>query len=267
MERTEHVRHWLVLVLGLYGAMPVRAEEIITLSTRDGVTQSFLLSAPERSYAAGAVLFPGGGGRINLRVDGGRVRFAAGNFLVRSRQLFVDRGVAVAVMDAPSDQGGGMDDAFRLGAEHARDVRRVVADLKRRFPGVPVFLVGTSRGTISAASAGRALGKEAAGVVLTSTVFYGNRRFGSGLSGFDFQTIGSPVLLVHHVDDGCRVTPYRDARNLASRYPLISVRGGDPPRSGPCEPFSEHGFLGREAPTVDAIANWMLKKHYPSEID
>jgi len=261
------MRHVTFFVIGLCLSLPVGAEEIITLPTRDGVTQSFLLTVPTKSPAAAAVLFPGGAGRINLRSEGGRIRFGAGNFLVRSRQLFVDRGVAAAVMDVPSDQSGGMDDAFRLGDEHARGIRRVVDDLKKRFPGAPVFLVGTSRGTLSAAAAGRALGNEVAGTVLTSTVFYGSRRFGSGLSGFDFATIRTPVLFVHHADDGCSVTPYREAKNLASTYPLVTVRGGDPPRSDPCEAFSEHGFLGREAPAVEAIVNWMLKKPYRAEID
>jgi hypothetical protein len=30
--------------------------------------------------------------------------------------------------------------------------------------------------------------------------------------------------------------------------------------------MSAHGFLGREADTVDAIARWMLKQPYPREI-
>src|SRR5512146_976974 len=248
-------------------SLPLWAEEIVTLPTREGVTQSFLLTVPATPPAAVAVLFPGGGGRINLRMQNGRIRFGAGNFLVRSRRFFVEGGVATAVMDTPSDQRSGMDDYFRLGEEHTQDIRRVVADLKQRFPGLAVFLVGTSRGTISAAAAGRALGNEVTGTVLTSTLFYGGQRFGPGLSGVDFGTIRTPVLLVHHIDDGCSVTPYREAKNLSSRFPLITVHGGDPPRSEPCEAFSQHGFLGKEAPTVNAIIKWMLKKPYPAEID
>ena len=50
-----------------------------------------------------------------------------------------------------------MDDGFRNGAEHAQDVAAVVKDLRRRFPAAKLFLVGTSRGTVSAASLGRSL--------------------------------------------------------------------------------------------------------------
>lgn len=248
-------------------AAAARAEDIVTLPTREGVTQSFLLTVPaDGKPAAAAILFSGSRGLIRLRNEDGRIQFSDGNFLVRSRQLFVERGVVAAVMDAPSDQPRGMDDWFRLDGKHATDITRVSEELHRRFPGISVFLVGTSRGTISAAAAGRVLGDAVTGVVLTATLFLAARS-GPGLSGFDFSTIRAPVLFVHHVDDGCRYTPYRDAKSLAARFPLVTVQGGDPARSDPCEAFSAHGFLGKEPATVEAIVNWMLKKPYRDNID
>ena len=250
-------------------AAAARAQEIVTLSTRDGAAQSFLLTIPaDGKPAAAAILFPGGPGLIRLRTEGDRIRFGPGNFLVRSRQQFVDRGVVAAVMDAPSDQPRGMDDWFRLGEKHAADVAAVIAELKKRFDNVPVFLVGTSRGSISAAATGAALGASVSGVVLTSTVYLWARS-GPGLSGFDYGRISAPVLLAHHVEDSCLVTPYREAQKLAEsrRYPLISVKGGLPATSDPCEAFSAHGYLGKEKETVEAIVNWMLKKPYSNEIN
>jgi hypothetical protein len=38
---------------------------------------------------------------------------------------------------------------------------------------------------------------------------------------------------------------------------IMLFDGGDPPRSGPCQALSEHGFLGIEDRVVDAIAGWM----------
>jgi len=243
------------------------AEDIVILSTRGGVTQSYLLSSPPAGKArAAAVLFPGGSGKVELEREAARVLLDRGNFLVRSRRLFTASGVATAVMDAPSDQPRGMEYGFRLGGAHAEDVGRVVADLKSRFPGLPVFLVGTSRGTISAASAGRRLGTGVDGAVLTSTQFLASGRQ-PGLSGFDFSSIPVPLLFVHHVDDGCDYTPHSAAKRLADRYPVVSVSGGLPPQSKPCEAMSPHGFLGKEAETVDAIGKWMLKQPYPREIN
>jgi pimeloyl-ACP methyl ester carboxylesterase len=238
----------------------------VTLQTRDGVTQSFLLDIPAVQPAAVAVLFPGGYGSIRLRMEEGQIKLGEGNFLVRSRKLFAEGGLATAVVDTPSDQAIGMADWFRLGDKHAADVAAVVAALKKRFPDAPVFLVGTSRGTLSAAAAGRVLADGVAGVVLTSTMFVAAHS-GQGLSGFDFTTIRAPVLFVHHADDSCNVTPYRNAKALAAKFPLITVHGGDAPRSDPCEAFSAHGYLGRERETVEAMVNWMLKKPYRSNID
>lgn len=254
------------LAVLLAASLPALAEEIVTLATREGVTQAFLLGVPSQPPAAVAVLFPGSYGNIDLRMENGAPKFRAGNFLVRSRHAFLDRGVATAVMDAPSDEARGMDDRFRLADKHAADVAAVVAELKKRFDNTPVFLVGTSRGTVSAAGAGRTLGDRVAGVVLTASLFVAARS-GPGLSGFDFQAIRAPLLFVHHVDDGCRYTPYRDAQDLSARYPLITVRGGDPPRSDACEAFSYHGFLGKEREAVEAMVNWMLKKPYRDNID
>jgi hypothetical protein len=76
-----------------------------------------------------------------------------------------------------------------------------------------------------------------------------------------------PLLMVHHRDDACRATPYREAAALAARFPLVSVKGGKPPESGPCDPLAAHGYFGREAATVDAIAAWMLKRPFTREID
>lgn len=242
------------------------AEDIVILATRAGVTQSFLLSSPPPGKTrAVAVLFAGAAGKVDLERESARMLLDRGNFLVRSRRLFTGQGVAAAVMDAPSDRSHGMDDDFRLDDRHQADIEAVVADLKKRFPGVPVFLVGTSRGTVSAAALGRRLGKAVDGVVLTSTVFLGGRQ--RGLSGFDFSSIASPLLFVHHVDDGCAGTPYYAAKRMADQFPLISVSGGLPAQSGPCEAMSAHGYLGREADTVDAIARWMLKQPHPREIN
>jgi Serine aminopeptidase, S33 len=263
----------LMMVLGLFTlAAAASAQEVITLATRKGVTQSFFLTSRPKNLQAVAILFPGSGGLINLRTENGQPKFNQGNFLVRSRVEFVKRGVGAAIIDAPSDQQGGwgMGDEFRLGDEHATDVTTVIADLEKRFPGVPLFLVGTSRGTISAAALGARLGERVTGVVLTSSMFRPapkkSKEPGPGLSKFEFATVKVPLLVVHHVSDQCESTPYSDAARLAEKYPLISVFGGSPPQSGPCDAFSQHGYLGKESETVEQIVNWMLKKPFEYQV-
>jgi hypothetical protein len=209
---------------------------------------------------------------IQLRAENGKPKFNQSNFLVRSRAEFIKRGVAAAIIEAPSDQqsGWGMSDEFRLGDEHLRDISVVTENLAQRFPAVPLFLIGTSRGTISAAALGSRLSERAAGAVLTATMFRHtpkkSKEPGEGLSKFDFAMVKVPLLLVHHVSDQCASTPYGDAARLSEKFPLISVFGGATPQSGPCEPFSQHGFLGKESETVEQIVNWMLKKPFSQEV-
>jgi pimeloyl-ACP methyl ester carboxylesterase len=246
------------------------AQEVIPLQTRPGVTETYFLASAPKNPQAIAILFPGSGGWIKIRTEKGQPRFGGDNFLVRVRADFVKRGVVAAIVDAPSDQQGGegMGDDFRLGADHFTDISAVIADLKTRFPEKPVFLIGTSRGTVSAAGLGARAGDQVAGVVLTSTLFTraGSSPSKQGLSRFDFATIKVPLLFVHHVSDQCQWTQYGDAQRLSSQYPLITVMGGDTPKSGPCDPFAQHGFYGKESETVDEIVNWMLKRPYKETV-
>jgi pimeloyl-ACP methyl ester carboxylesterase len=255
-----------LLATGVAAAEPVA--EIVTLQVRDGATQSFLLVAdPSVAVEQVVVLFSGGAGNVRLRAASLRPAFAErGNFLVRTRYRWAEGGFASAVVDAPSDRAElGLDDTFRSGRTHAEDIGKVVADLRRRFPNAQVTLVGTSRGTVSAASVAGHLQGQVDRVVLTATLFNASRG-GAGLSGFDYRTIKVPLLFVHHVDDACPATPYATARRLSSAWPLVSVSGGHAPESGPCDPLAPHGFFGREAETVAAVKAWIRGGTFPAQV-
>lgn len=261
----------LLPAAALFVAACAGAQELVTLQTRPGVTESFFIaSMGQHQPQAVALLLSGGGGNIHLRRENGRIRFGAQNFLPRSRVEFIRNGIVPFIVDNPTDQQGtmGMSDAFRASPEHAADIRAVIHEAKARYAGLPVFVVGTSRSTLSAAYLGASLGGELAGVVLSSSFFYeGDPRHARGaLVGFDWSRIKVPLLLVHHREDGCVATPYREAAALAGRFPLVSVSGGKPPESGPCDPLAQHGYFGKEAETVDAIAAWMLKRPFPRDI-
>ena len=251
----------------LLAALPAQARGVVTLQTRPGVELSFFIAgmgAVEPKVVA--LMLIGGGGNIRLRMENGQVRFGAQNFLPRARREFIAEGILPVIVDNPTDQqaGDGMSDAFRQSREHAADLRAVVAAVKQRFPGLPVFLVTTSRSTISGAYQARALDGVLAGVVLSSSLF--RMRQTPVLAAFDFRSVPIPLLFVHHRADACPATPYYDAERLGAAFPLISVSGGKPPQSGPCDPLAAHGYFGREAETVAAIAAWMLGRPFPREI-
>ncbi|HZB92592.1 MAG TPA: hypothetical protein VE397_14190, partial [Stellaceae bacterium] len=162
----------LALVLS---SLPARAEELVQLPTRPGVTQPFWLLAPPGPPVGSLILFTGGNGLLN---SAHRPVLDSKNFLIRMRGAFAAAGFLVASVDAPSDHPEGLDN-FRSSAEHAQDIAAVIAYLRRKAP-VRVWLVGTSMGTISAANAAARLKTGGAdGLVLTSSIVAANRRTGA----------------------------------------------------------------------------------------
>ena len=255
------VRAAVALIAGIFASgASAQAERVVDIPTRPGVTQRFLyLPASEPRVAA--ILFAGGHG--GLAIDAaGKLGWGSGNFLVRSRRLFVERGVTVAVIDAPSDRqaptwlGG-----FRQTPEHAADVRAVAAWLREESKR-PVWLVGTSRGTQSAAATAIA-GVGADGLVLTSTMLIDPR--GRPVTAMAVEKLAMPVQVVHHKRDGCASTPYQLAPPLvermtsATRKALVVFEGGQD-GGDPCEAFAHHGYPGLEPQVVDAIVAFMLAK-------
>jgi len=116
---------------------------------------------------ASVILFVGAHGRLALSPRG--IGWGEGNFLVRNRERFCREGFLVAVMDAPSDRPQGLWN-FRTSVAHAEDIKYVIAELRKMFD-IPVWLIGTSMGTVSAANFAARL-KEGGpdGLVLTSTI-------------------------------------------------------------------------------------------------
>jgi hypothetical protein len=227
----------LTAFVALVFSVMAGAEQVVTLPTRAGVTQSYLLLYPNYAIPRmAAILFPGGNGFIGMSEVNGTVKLAqGGNFLVRTRAMMRDANFAVAVIDAPSDRQNsiGMDDTFRASDAHSTDIRAVMSDLADRFPGIEFYLVGTSRGTISAANLGAKIGSAVRGVVLTSALTVSDSVTAPGLSKFDYRTIGSKVLMVGNTEDACPSTPFSATANVSQTYgfPLITVHGGLPPTS------------------------------------
>jgi pimeloyl-ACP methyl ester carboxylesterase len=248
---------WLWAVAAL-AATP----QVVDLPTR-GVTERILVEQPEQAPKAVLVLMTGGGGRLHV-FDDGRVR-NGGNFLVRTRALFVQHGFAVVLPDTPSDHNSPpfLGDSFRESAGHAADLAAVIAWSRQKFSR-PVWIVGTSRGTQSAANAAiRLAGTDAPdGVVLTSSILAMTRvNHSTPVQDMPLETVRLPVLVVHHAQDQCRACPPSQLPRLmdklkATTAQLMTFEGGVV--SGPaCEPFAHHGYNGIESEVVNGIAAWV----------
>jgi hypothetical protein len=245
------VRRFLALILAI-PAVAFAADRLVSIDTRPGVRVGYWLM--ERPGAtATVVLLPGGEGAIGYK---GGVPTSK-NFLVRSRDLFAEAGFNVAVVGKPTDKAD-MDLAFRASRDHVEDLRVIAEKLRAQF-GKPVWLVGTSRGSVSAAAAGAALEPPTiAGIVLTSSVTYS--RFQPAVPTLPLMDVRVPVLVMHHKRDACRDCDPREAHLITERLTGAPVKklllvdgGGD--ASGPvCEPMHYHGYIGMEKEAVAAIA-------------
>jgi dienelactone hydrolase len=248
--------------LASQGAQAQSAPRTVDIPTRTGVTQRFVYIAPAQPKAT-VILFAGGNGGLQIN-DSGGFGGLGGNFLVRTRQQFADAGLAVAVIDAPSDkQSPPFLSGNRQRPEHVADVRAVIAWLKQQAPA-PVWLVGTSRGTQSAAY----IATEATpgqggpdGIVLTSTIL--TEKGGRAVPQMPLEKLTIPVLVVHHEQDGCKLCAFSDMPPLMDKLAktpkaeLISVTGGQS-RGDPCEAMAYHGYNGIEADVIGKISRWIV---------
>jgi pimeloyl-ACP methyl ester carboxylesterase len=230
--------------------------EVVDLPTRPGVTERMVAIAPAAPKSV-VILLAGGPGRVKI-FDNGSIR-NEGNFLVRTRSLFVQQDLAAVVLDAPSDHAGGMAVSFRESGDHVSDLAAAIEWARAKWHK-PVWLVGTSRGTQSAAYAAVALSGNARapdGIVLTSSILARSKRDpGTPVQEQPLDKLKIPVLVVHHDSDPCPICDPSLLRQLklpAANSKLLMESGGV--SSGePCEPFSHHGYNGIEGSVVADIS-------------
>lgn len=254
--------------------------QVATVATHAGTTTRYAYHPPRPAQTGGLalVLLPGGGGHLDLD-EAGCPRALKGNSLVRSAPLFQALGFHTALVDAPSDMPGEDGLAgFRLSAEHADDLGRIVADVRARSGGAAVWLVGTSRGSISAANAAARLAGPAApeGVVLTSALMFGQsgaRKSYVAQTVFDapLESIRMPLLVVGHAEDGCLRSPAKLMNGIAeraasARKQVVTVTGG-PGGAGStglaaCEGKAPHGFVEQETEVAAGIARFVRGGRY-----
>lgn len=254
--------------------------EVVQIETHDRTTTRYALALPASAPSGeriALVLLPGGGGFLDLD-DQGCPRELRGNSLVRSLPLFHGAGFATALIDAPSDYRGEDGLAgFRSAPAHADDLAKIIADVRKRTQS-RVWVVGTSRGAISAANAASRITGDAApeGVVLTSALMSGQtgqKKSWVAQSVFDLplEAIRIPVLVVGHADDKCVRSPPAlmsniTARTNGAREQVVTVTGG-PGRAGPsgiaaCEGRTPHGFLDQEAEVAAGMARFIRGGSY-----
>ena len=228
------------------------------------------------------VLFIGGDGTLGLTAN--QINTGSPNFLARNRHHFAAEGFVVAVLDAANDfnahshalttdpSGFAHGSGLRghrlpdrpLGDKHLADLVAVMNDLRTRYSTLPIWAVGNSRGTVSAAVTALWVSPPADGLVLTSTLTGPDAS--EDMNGLALESVEAPVLIVTHRDDACPITQPEDSEALKKRFGasararVLRLNGGSTPISLPCDPLAPHGFFGIDQKAVDAITRWIRRR-------
>jgi pimeloyl-ACP methyl ester carboxylesterase len=245
---------------GLLRAQEVGIGEEQRVATREGV------SVPIYTYwrndaLATLVLFSGGaGGYGKIGADGWP---GSGNFLIRTGKRWAGYPFNVVMVGRPSD---GIDLALggvRTGEKHNADNVAIFREIKRKS-SLPIWVIGTSMGTISTAAAAIQDSENlVSGVVLTSSIVA--YKVPGAVPKQALEKIRVPTLVVHHENDACWACRPHEAKNISDDLKNAPVRktvfvsGGSGASGDPCEAMHHHGFVGVENETVDMIAAWIIK--------
>ena len=245
----------------LFGAVAY-ADELVSLKTRPGATQAMLLWEPRQSNPETVILLiPGEPGNIGLSLKDGRIEAEIPYLFSDQRKVLLQKGFAVAVIDAPSDQAN-MTQEYRASSNHAVDLEAVVREIRLRFPRARLVVMAHSRGTISAGYILQNLTDHVSSAILFSGLYQASPSnapsalAGPGLSKVNWASHGVPLLLVHHKRDSCLVAPFAAA--AATKIQMIAVDGAvDADGESPCGPSTNHWFAGMESAMGQEVINWL----------
>ncbi|WP_240324531.1 serine aminopeptidase domain-containing protein [Trinickia diaoshuihuensis] len=221
-----------------------------------GGYQRVLFYGPESGMHGIIVMFPGGTGDIGIESDGA-IRHED-NFVVRTRALWAHYGYGVVIVDAIGHQSMR---GKRSTPEYANVTRDILA-FAHSLSNVPVWVMGTSQGSIAAMNAAaHAERRELAGVILTESVSVLGK---SKETVFDAhpQDVRVPALIVANRDDRCWVAPPSKAKEIAdampnSRSTVLFVEGGVAKSSNECSSLTPHGYWEIDDKVVGDIEKWM----------
>jgi pimeloyl-ACP methyl ester carboxylesterase len=214
-----------------------------------------LYTAPENPVAV-LIMLPGGNGMVEFGPDGG-FRRGGDALLLRTLPLWQARGFAVAVLTPPN----GMSLlGYRHTPAYAAAIGQAVDHLRTRTD-VPIWLVGSSQGTIAVVGAAARLGARIAGIVVMSSV---TGRSSAGETLFDSEPgqVAVPVLIVANKGDSCPASPPSDAPKIeaaltqAPRREILYVES-TALKGQPCGGEAPHGYFGIEQETVERVAQWI----------
>jgi alpha-beta hydrolase superfamily lysophospholipase len=180
---------------------------------------------------------------IESGAQAGDIRESQGNFLIRSARLFIFARFNVAMLDAePAFPGPAGLNNQRLTQAHADHLGAVIGAVRTQWPGKPVWLVGTSNGTLSTVNAAARLTGSSLpnGIVLTSAITASGtapEETGTVLAASPgLANISVPTLVAWHAADQCSLSHNSSEDRKASQCRCAAHSGAtaSTARSSPC---------------------------------
>ncbi|HEY3116356.1 MAG TPA: alpha/beta hydrolase [Chloroflexota bacterium] len=235
-----------------------------------------MIGTPAAPPTAVLLQFTGGTGTDPFHEEGSEIR-VGGSFPARTTDMYLQAGLATALLDVPSDRPNGFSQQFRGSAPHMEDAAAAIEQLTARWPDAPLFVVGGSAGTISATNVALTVNNPMIrALILTSTVGYVAAPNSTEFSVADLpiEQLSLPVLMVHHRDDGCVFAPFDGATRVRSRmtsspktdFIAVSGGGGRVASADPCAGTAPHTLAGREREVVAAIVDYIAGRRIPEQI-
>ena len=262
---TTAILHLLITLTSITCAAPLHAQEnppgqVERITTREGVSVP-VYALWKAQASASVVLFSGGaGGYGNIAGDGWP---AGGNFLIRTGRHWATYPFNIIMIGRPSDGIDLASGSVRTGDLHNADNVAIFNYIKEKS-AAPLWLVGTSMGTISAAAA--AIFDQSRlvdGVVLSSSITA--YKVPGAVPRQELDKIRVPTLILHHQNDACWACQAHETKHIATglkNAPIkktLIVSGGSGASGNPCEPLHHHGFIGMQNEAVDLIARWIIQ--------
>jgi len=241
------------------------------LFTKPPVFQRAILAKPAKPTDTALFYFRGYPGIARIQSVADKQRNLQ-PFMRMNQHIFAQEGIALVIMDCPTDQWGAPGprpsacfDNYRSSKEHADDVRSVIARLRDEHGFSKIFVMGHSMGTVSSRWLAKNLGSEISGSIHSASMNGPTRDgFANSVSGVSYDTIAAPVLHVHNENDACPGTPYYVVKGYAGEN-LVTVRGGVP-AGDPCGGTHLHSYGGREELVVRSIISWIKTKKVDRQI-
>jgi len=184
---------------------------LVTLKTRPLVTQK-IWYAPANNPRAAIIIIKGGDGILRIGpkfVLTGPNRTRRTGWYARRADLFLDQGITLVLVDVPSDHPDGISRTFRRSREHVKDIEKVINYIKREL-NVPVWFMGHSNASISAANIAISSKEKIDGVIFASSITESR----TPITGMNLKKITVPVLAISDKFDSCPSTPPSGAEEI-----------------------------------------------------